>query len=240
MSRIETIGDCTLYLGDAREILPSLTFDAVVTDPVWDRAKGIPGAEDPRGLFDSVAADICRARLVALQLGCYCDPCFLAEVAKRLPFIHTCWLSYVPPSYNGRVLVEADVAYVYGTPPASKPGRRVLPSTCRSTHKHDSEAEFLRRHGRNRSHKVSAATTASLSHPMPRRLEHVRWLVKWHTENTDVTVDPFLGSGTTGVACTLLRQKFVGIEINAGFFDVACRRIEQAYKQGVLAFEGAA
>lgn len=55
-------------------------------------------------------------------------------------------------------------------------------------------------------------------------------------------IDPFMGSGTTGVACAQLGRKFIGIEIEPKYFDIACRRIEQAYAQGKLplatGFEG--
>lgn len=44
-------------------------------------------------------------------------------------------------------------------------------------------------------------------------------------------LDPFMGSGTTGVACAKLGRKFIGIEIEPKYFDIACKRIEQAYKQ---------
>lgn len=44
-------------------------------------------------------------------------------------------------------------------------------------------------------------------------------------------LDPFMGSGTTGVACVKLGRKFIGIEIDEGYFDIACKRIEQAYAQ---------
>jgi len=44
-------------------------------------------------------------------------------------------------------------------------------------------------------------------------------------------VDPYMGSGTTGVACVNLGRKFVGIERERKYFDIACRRIEQAYAQ---------
>ncbi len=43
-----------------------------------------------------------------------------------------------------------------------------------------------------------------------------------------------MGSGTTGVACAQLGRKFIGIEIEPKYFDIACRRIEQAYAQGKL------
>ena len=44
-------------------------------------------------------------------------------------------------------------------------------------------------------------------------------------------LDPFMGSGTTGVACTKLGRKFIGIEIEPKYFDIACRRIEEAWRQ---------
>ena len=230
--RLMTIGNATLILGDCREVMPTLgRYDAVVTDPPWDKAKGIQGADDPRGLFDAAAPFIALARVVAVQLGCYQDPCILGCLAARLPFFHACWLRYVPPSYNGRVLVDADVAYVYGAPPASRHGRRVIPSTCNATQRSEEEQQFVKRHGRNRNSKAAAETTARLDHPMTRRLDHVKWLVGWHTEDEDTVLDPFMGSGTTGIACMKLGRKFIGIEIEPRFFETACERIEHAQRQ---------
>lgn len=229
------MGNATLYQGDCREILPSIAFDVVVTDPPWDQAKGIPGADDPRGLFAAAAPEMARARCVAIQLGCYTDPVFCAPIASRMPFVHVCWLRYMPPSYNGRILVDADVAYVYGKPPASAPGRRVLPSMVTSSKREPIEQDFMKRHGRNRTAKTAAATVAAQAHPMPRHVRHVRWLVEWHSEIADVVVDPFMGSGTTGIACAELGKKFVGIEIDESYFDLACERIEQATRQQLIA-----
>jgi DNA modification methylase len=53
-------------------------------------------------------------------------------------------------------------------------------------------------------------------------------IVRW-TEG--VVLDPFMGSGTTGVACIKLGRRFIGIEIEPKYFDIACRRIEEAWKQ---------
>ena len=233
--REEQIGDCRLICADCLEVLPTLgKVDAVVTDPPWDQAKGIHGSGDPRGLFATVSAALANARMVTVQLGCYTDPCFLAPLARLMPFFHACWLSYVPPSYNGRILMEADVAYVYGDPPASKKGARVIPGVCQSTRREDGEKQFLRSYGKNRSQKESAVRIAALDHPMPRHLAHVRWLTKWHTETDDTVCDPFVGSGTTGVACIQLDRKFIGIEIEPRYFEIACRRIEDAYRQRKL------
>ena len=232
--RVERIGDATLYLGDARELAADLGFDVVVTDPPWDQASGIPGAEDPRALFAALAPDLSRARLVAVQLGCYTDPLFLAPLGGRLRFLHACWLEYVPPSYRGRVLVEADIAYVYGEAPRSRPGARVLPSKCVAASRLPAEQEFVRGHGRNRTGSQARATAAALPHPMARRLKHVQWLVRWHSDEGDTVFDPLMGSGTTGIACACVGRPFVGIEIEPHSFDLACRRIEDAQRQGKL------
>jgi DNA modification methylase len=52
----------------------------------------------------------------------------------------------------------------------------------------------------------------------------------------EVILDPFMGSGTTGVACVKLGLRFVGIEVDTGYFDIACRRIEDAYRQPDMFF----
>jgi len=52
-----------------------------------------------------------------------------------------------------------------------------------------------------------------------------------HHFSGKVVLDPFMGSGATGVASMTLGRKFIGIEIEPRYFDIACRRIEEAYKQ---------
>ena len=49
--------------------------------------------------------------------------------------------------------------------------------------------------------------------------------------DAETILDPFMGSGTTGVACANMGRKFIGIEIEPKYFDIACRRIEEAYRQ---------
>ena len=57
-------------------------------------------------------------------------------------------------------------------------------------------------------------------------------LMQWCVEKTEGTVlDPFMGSGTTGVACAKLGRKFIGIELEPKYFDIACERIQKAYDQ---------
>jgi DNA modification methylase len=59
----------------------------------------------------------------------------------------------------------------------------------------------------------------------------MRWLVSHAAQHRETILDPFMGSGTTGVACIKLGRKFIGIEIEPKYFDIACRRIEEAWKQ---------
>ena len=57
------------------------------------------------------------------------------------------------------------------------------------------------------------------------------WAVEIASLKGHTVLDPFMGSGTTGVACATLRRKFIGIEIEPTYFDIACKRIEAAYRQ---------
>lgn len=231
----EQIGNAELYLADARELLVELSYDLVVTDPPWDGASSIPGAENPRALFAAAAPQIAKARMAAVVLGQHTDPCFLAPLAERMSYFHTTWLRYVPASYRGRILVEACVGYVYGAPPDTEPGRRVIAASCMAQTGEPAEQEMLRKHGRNRSPADMARRLEELPHPMPRRVKHMRWLIHWHANVNDVVCDPFMGSGTTGVAAVQLGHRFVGVEIHPEYFALACRRLEQAQKQLRLA-----
>jgi site-specific DNA-methyltransferase (adenine-specific) len=71
-------------------------------------------------------------------------------------------------------------------------------------------------------------------HPCPKPLAPFRWIVSKAVAHGAIAIDPFMGSGTTGVACAQLGRKFTGIEIERKYFDIACERIERAYAQGQL------
>ncbi len=68
-------------------------------------------------------------------------------------------------------------------------------------------------------------------HPTQKPLELMTWCVG---KTNGCVIDPFMGSGTTGVACAQLGRKFIGIEIEPKYFDIACERIENAYRQEKL------
>jgi len=64
-------------------------------------------------------------------------------------------------------------------------------------------------------------------------LKVMKWCVSLFPDVKTI-LDPFMGSGTTGVACANLGRKFIGIEMEEKYFDIACERIEAAYAQGRL------
>lgn len=212
----EEIGLARMACGDCREILQELSpgeVETVITDPVWPNAlNSLAGAEDPQGLFEEMCRQLVPLEIerLVVQIGFNSDPRFLGGVPAQFPFLRACSLKYVMPSRHGRYLNTGDLAFVFGQWPPSRVGRRVLPGEVTSFENKKQGVE----------------------HPCPRRLTHVRWLVKWWADGT--VLDPFAGSGTTGVAAVQAGLPFVGIEIEKRWFDEACERIARAQDQELL------
>lgn len=76
-------------------------------------------------------------------------------------------------------------------------------------------------------------------HPSPKPQGVMRWMVAACTDKGETVCDPFMGSGTTGAACVDLGRRFIGVEQNERYFELACRRIEDAQRQGSLFGEAA-
>lgn len=68
-------------------------------------------------------------------------------------------------------------------------------------------------------------------HPARFPVRFAHELIEPYSSQGEIILDPFMGSGTTGVACVKLGRKFIGIEIDEGYFDIACERIRKAYAQ---------
>lgn len=68
-------------------------------------------------------------------------------------------------------------------------------------------------------------------HPNEKPVELCEHFIDLTTNAGELVLDPFMGSGTTGVACMNLGRKFIGIEIERKYFDIGCRRIEDAQRQ---------
>ena len=75
-----------------------------------------------------------------------------------------------------------------------------------------------------------SVTSYSKEHPTQKPVNLMEWCIG-KCKDTETIIDPFMGSGTTGVACVNLKKQFVGIEREQKYFDIACKRIEDAQRQ---------
>jgi site-specific DNA-methyltransferase (adenine-specific) len=85
--------------------------------------------------------------------------------------------------------------------------------------------------------RLAAPYGGEREHPNEKPLGLVLRMVKLHTTIGQMVCDPFMGSGTTGVACAKTGRKFIGIELDETYFDIACKRVEAAYRQPDLFIE---
>ena len=78
-----------------------------------------------------------------------------------------------------------------------------------------------------------SVTSYSKEHPTQKPVNLMEWCISYCKETTTI-IDPYMGSGTTGVACMNMKKQFVGIEREQKYFDIACKRIEDAQRQVTL------
>jgi DNA modification methylase len=71
-------------------------------------------------------------------------------------------------------------------------------------------------------------------HPTQKPVYVMRWIIDNYTKENNLILDPFMGSGSTGIACAIGGRKFIGIEKEKQYFDIACKRIRWASKQQAL------
>ena len=78
-----------------------------------------------------------------------------------------------------------------------------------------------------------SVTSYLKEHPTQKPVNLMEWCISYCKES-QIILDPFMGSGTTGVACANMNKEFIGIEKELKYFDIACKRIENAYRQEKL------
>ena len=217
--RVETIGDATLYLGDCLEILPTLPkVDAVVTDPPYGIGMG---------------------RTVNHKNGKY-------GKQSGEPHLGLDWDSDTPSKETFNKLIEMSAVQIFwGGNYFELPVKRgwIVWDKLNDDFYSTSDGElawtnieqrlkfFRRSHGMDKGFMVKDGF--GNVHPTQKPIPLMEFCVKQATEAQTI-LDPFMGSGTTGVACANLGRKFIGIEICEDYFNVACERIDAAYRQGKL------
>lgn len=212
--RVERIGDATLYLGDCREILPKLgKVDAVVTDPPYGinygaglRGKGDGyGNADANGWKDYGAPEWDTERpppeLFDAMLTCSKD---------QIIWGGNYFTDYLPPTMQWLVW--------------DKGQRDFSLADCEFAWSSQHKAARIFNYGRGK------AVRDGKEHPTQKPIQLMQWCLEFLPKAKSI-LDPFAGSGTTGVACVNLGRSFIGIEREPTYFDIACRRIEEAYRQ---------
>lgn len=210
------IGDATLYLGDCREILPTLgTVDAVVTDPPY----GINHVTSHGASWEGKA--ISGDGSTALRDAAI-------EWADARPW--ACWGSYKaaqPTKFKAKIVWDKGPAFGAGD--------------LKFPWKPSFEECWIGGKGWRGERRdegvwrgpcvVSWETVADgRVHPHQKPVWLFEKLIA-ALPDAGVILDPFMGSGTTGVACANLGRKFIGVEIEKKYFDIACERIQAAYAQ---------
>lgn len=217
------IGDATLYLADCRDVLPTLErVDAVITDPPYSAnthamAKTNRGAGHGRKLITFGALD--DAEFDAVVAAC------LAAADGWV--VMTCDYRHAARHYASDSFVRLG-AWVKPNPmpqiSADRPGQGF--ETVLILHAGRRPKAWARGGGAG-VWTVPVVNGAEV--PTQKPLALVRALVADFTNAGETVLDPFLGSGTTGVACAKAGRRFVGCEVDPKHFDIACKRIEAAY-----------
>jgi len=192
--RIEHIGDATLYLGDCREILPTLgKVDAVVTDPPYPNGAGhfVDGISAAKEIFKKIEANRVLTFWTEIEIPQIDMPLVSVHIWHRTN-------TNRPDNYEPIFDFNSD---------GVKRASRVLPHCV-----------------------IFPGLTGIVASGHPTE-KNVRLMEKLVRLTNGTVLDPFMGSGTTGVACANLGRSFIGIEIDEKYFDIACKRIEKAYAQ---------
>ncbi len=197
--RVE-IGPHVLFLGDCREILPTLQADAVVTDPPYGIGErmsgGTWGTADKYAemwVWDKAAPHETVGAVVALGLpSIIWGGNYFSLPPSR------CWLSW--SKLNA---VETTAAMELAWTSLDRPAKEWRGPVGQHTTGHPTQK--------------------------PRGL--MEWCLGF-LPDAQTILDPFMGSGTTGVACAKLGRKFIGVEIHEPYFRIACRRIADAVHGG--------
>lgn len=232
------IGNAELYLGDCLEILPTLPkVDAVITDPPFSSGARTDAGKSVRGAMvrgakwqvdwfshDNLATHgfLYLMRLVGMELQKACN-----TPATGHFFID--WRMF--PNLYGAL--EASGWVVKNTVVWDKQ-HFGMGANYRNQHEfiiyaEKGDVDFGTHSVGN---VIRFAREESINHPTEKPVGLIEKIVSAVTKDEQTVLDHFMGSGTTGVACMNLGRKFIGIEIEKKYFDIACERIDQVQRQG--------
>jgi site-specific DNA-methyltransferase (adenine-specific)/modification methylase len=199
-----TIGRAKLYLGDCRDILPTLPkVDAVVTDPPYGLSYAVRPVVGKGNVWNNKTQGLAWDN----------DLPDLSPVIDAAP-VHIIWGgNYYPlPPVRGWLSWHKPDA-----PPSLGNFELAWTSIDRTT--------------RQLSVSIAETNPERIGHPTQKPLRLMKWCLGF-LPDAQTILDPFMGSGTTGVAAVQMGRSFIGIEREPKYFDIACKRIEEAQRQG--------
>mgnify|MGYP003151685809 CR=1 FL=1 len=204
------IGDCTLYQGDCLEIVPTLgKVDAVVTDPPYGIGEhgGKARTRGRRGYCKHENLNWDKDRPSAAAFRA-----ILSCSDDQIIWGGNYFADLLPPT----------MGWFYW--------RKLMGGAFS-----DGELAWTSRQSALREF-VKCPRSVDKQHPTEKPVVLMKWCLGFLPDARTI-LDPFMGSGTTGVACAKLGRKFIGIELEPKYFDIACKRIENAYAQPDLFIE---
>lgn len=210
------IGDCTLYRADCREVLPLLPrSDLLLSDPPYGikQANGFDGFDGFGGMGTPIARRQYDGEWDNERPSAETFAAMLKAASAHVIWGGNYFTDILPV---GRKWLFWDKCQTMPTYSDGEMAWTSLPGVSTKRIVYNNNGLMAREKDR--------------VHPTQKPIEVMRWCVQQASDARTI-LDPFMGSGTTGVACVKLGRKFIGIEINEGYFDIACKRIEQAYAQ---------
>lgn len=224
------IGDSTLYHADCMDILPTLSkVDAVITDPPYGdttHSNAKSNRNNGNGIkainFTSMTSE--ELKQIFAICGLICSRWIIATMEWR----HIANFDHSPP--EGVELIRFGV-WVKTNPMPQISADRPSQGWEGIAYLHSSRGEKKRWNGggQNGNHIGSIVTDGA--HPTGKPIPLFGKFVERFTDFGDCILDPFMGSGTTGMAAIQMGRKFIGIEKDKRYFDIACERIQAAQKQ---------
>ena len=209
--RVEVIGDATLYLGDCLEILPTLpNVDAVVTDPPFGVGNfvQVTGRKMGRGTGKGKAVEWNESPP---------GPEFF-EAIKRLSKHRIIWGANFFNCFE-----DKGGAIIWDKAQSMPNFSKADIASCT----HFQKTEIVRIPWTN----FTVTHRAETDHPCERPVDLYEWCILYLPGPIRSILDPYLGSGSCGVAAMRRGCSFIGIERDPRYFDMACERILGAYKQ---------
>lgn len=263
----EQFENCTLYLGDCRDIIPDLPqVDAVITDPPY-YSTDLHFDKEERIDFKQWLVDCKQAMKFDGNLVSFADFDLLAELRSYHVFTSRYELIWqknlavgflnckkMPLRSHEYIGVFRNKQGTYNPQMFNHQNSRYKLGEGNNFHKLNITAKMYDYKANRRQyievgkrHPLSVifcqnwnggmaldVKAGNIKHPTQKPLELLNWLTLTYSNPNDTILDPFMGSGTTGVSCAKLNRQFIGIEKHVPYFDMACRRIENECKQNKL------